>query len=130
MDTLTVMALIDWGKYVPSIIYLVGSGGLLAAIVTLLKLRPEAGQITVTAAQGAVIVQTGVIDNLNKELARVTKENEQLRVKFETEQKERQRLEEVLQDSTEAMEDLRKKLEELEGKLKTLTNRTETLEHP
>jgi len=45
-------------------------GGFLSGIYMLLKLRPEAGQITVTAAQGAVIVQTGVIDTLKAELDR------------------------------------------------------------
>jgi hypothetical protein len=47
-----------------------GGGGIFA----LLKIRPEAGQISVSAAQGAVIVQTGVIDTLRSELGRTTNE--------------------------------------------------------
>ena len=53
------------------IVGLLGGGGLLGGLYALLKLRPEAGQITVTAAQGAVIVQTGVIENLKKEIGRL-----------------------------------------------------------
>lgn len=58
---------------------IVGSSGVVAAIVALVKLRPEAGQILVTTAQSVVIVQTSVIDNLQKELARVSHEMEELR---------------------------------------------------
>jgi hypothetical protein len=54
----------------PYIVSVVLGGGFLGGIYALLKLRPEAGQITVTAAQGAVIVQTGVIDTLKSELIR------------------------------------------------------------
>jgi threonine dehydratase len=50
-----------------AIVAALGGGGFLGGLVLLLKLRPEAGQITVTAAQGAVIVQTGVIEALRRE---------------------------------------------------------------
>jgi len=49
---------------VPIIVSVLGAGGLIGAVVALVKLRPESGQIVVTAAQGALIVQTGVIDSL------------------------------------------------------------------
>ena len=49
----------------------VGGGGLFAGIVALIKLRPEAGQITVTTAQGVLIMQTQVIDDLRKTNARL-----------------------------------------------------------
>lgn len=45
-------------------------GGLLTAIAVIVKARPEAGQIVVSAAQGAVIVQTGVIASLREDLER------------------------------------------------------------
>lgn len=112
--SITTLAFIDWSKYVPSIITLLGGGGFLTAIILLLKARPEVGQIVVTSAQGAVIVQTGVIDNLNKELKRVNDENAQLRDRLNREIKER----EALQD----------KLDLLEDKLRRLSSRTETLE--
>jgi len=54
-------------EILPVIVAVLGSGGLLGGIYALLKLRPEAGQIVVTAAQGALIVQTGVIDSLRIE---------------------------------------------------------------
>lgn len=40
---------------------LVGSGGIFGGIYALLKLRPEAGQITVTTAQGVLLMQSDVI---------------------------------------------------------------------
>lgn len=61
-------------EIIPILIHAVLSGGFLGGIYLLLKLRPEAGQITVTAAQGAIIVQTGVIDTLREELERMREE--------------------------------------------------------
>lgn len=55
----------------PWIAALAGGGGLAAAIGVLIKIRPEAGQITVVSAEKALIVQTGVLDSVNKELARL-----------------------------------------------------------
>lgn len=49
----------------------IGSGGLIAGIATLFKMRPEANKITVDAAQGAIIVQTSVIKNLENEIHRL-----------------------------------------------------------
>jgi chromosome segregation ATPase len=54
----------------PIIVAVLGTGGLIGAIVALVKLRPESGQIVVTAAQGALIVQSGVIDSLKDQNAR------------------------------------------------------------
>ena len=54
----------------PVIVAVLGAGGLIGAVVALVKLRPESGQIVVTAAQGALIVQTGVIDSLKNENVR------------------------------------------------------------
>lgn len=53
------------------LITLIFSGGFLGGIYALLKLRPEAGQIVVTAAQGALVVSTGVIETLKEELVRL-----------------------------------------------------------
>lgn len=64
------------------------SGGFLAGIYAILKIRPEAGQITVTAAQGAVIVQSGVIDSLKEELIRLSGEITELRQELEIERAE------------------------------------------
>lgn len=59
-----------------AIIGILGGGG---GIVALLKVRPEAGQVSVSAAQGAVIVQTGVIENLQREMARLRGEVDEVR---------------------------------------------------
>jgi hypothetical protein len=66
-------------EIIPILVHAILSGGFLGGIYLLLKLRPEAGQITVTAAQGAIIVQTGVIDTLREELIRLREETEALR---------------------------------------------------
>lgn len=57
-----------------------GGGGIFA----LLKVRPEAGQISVSAAQGAVIVQTSVIDTLRSELGRTSIELANVSGRLET----------------------------------------------
>lgn len=66
---------------VPIVVSILGSGGLMGGIYTLLKLRPESGQIVVSAAQGALIVQTSVLNELHKE-------NERLRVRVTTLERE------------------------------------------
>lgn len=55
---------------VTGLVGLFGGGGLVA----LLRVNADKGKIVVEAAQGAVIVQTGVIDDLQEELARVKAE--------------------------------------------------------
>lgn len=57
-------------ELIPIVVAVLGAGGLIGAVVALVKLRPESGQIVVTAAQGALVVQSGVIDSLQKENAR------------------------------------------------------------
>lgn len=49
----------------------VGGGG---GIVALFKMRPEVARVAVSASEGAVIVQTGVITNLNNEIERLHRE--------------------------------------------------------
>lgn len=71
---------------------LLGSGGIVAAIVALLKVRPETGQILVTTAQGVVIMQSGVIERLEKEIKRLSDELEEMRTEN---QKLRNRIREV-----------------------------------
>jgi cell division protein FtsB len=88
--------------YVPVIIAVVGSGGIIGAIVAFLKVRPEAGQIAVTAAGDALVVQSGVITTLRDE-------NTQLRSRLEN-----------LESKVALMMDLRERVEELEDERKKL----------
>jgi hypothetical protein len=60
------IAQVPW--YLGPVISFVLGGGLLAAVYALLKIRPEAGQFTVTAAQGVVVMQTGLMETLRKDL--------------------------------------------------------------
>jgi len=71
--------------YIPlttGIISFVFGGGLVTAVVALYKVKPEAGQIVVTAAQGALLVQSGVIENLQKEINRLGTEINDLKTKL------------------------------------------------
>lgn len=67
------------GQIVTLVVSVIFSGGLVGGVVALLKLRPESGQIVVTAAQGAVVVQSGVIDDLRQELQNLRAERDALR---------------------------------------------------
>lgn len=88
----------------------IGGGGVAGAVVALLKVRPEAGQIAVSASQGALIVQSGVIDTLQEE-------NGQLR----------QRLED-LESKVALMVDLRVKVTQLKAENTRLRSRVTDLE--
>jgi hypothetical protein len=68
------IAAFDWTTVIPTIMSFVFGGGIVALVTAIFKVRPEAGQIVVTAAQGALLVQTGVIDNLKKEISRLNDE--------------------------------------------------------
>lgn len=95
-------------EYLPYIIQLLLGSGFLTGLYVLLKVRVEAGQITVTAAEGAVIVQTGVIDSLKAELERLEKKITKL---------ENEKNEEIknLQEENAALRRRVKELEKLGG---------------
>lgn len=97
---------------VPIAVVLLG-GGLLIGLASYIKARPEANQIIVTSAQGAVIVQSGVLDDLHEELARQTEryklEREELQ---ETMRQDRARYERVMGDLEERLLDA---LERIKG---------------
>lgn len=57
---------------------LVGAGGA-TGIAALFRMGADRGKVVIEAAQGAVIVQTSVIDDLQSELTRVKIDNAQLR---------------------------------------------------
>jgi hypothetical protein len=58
------------------VLYLFGvllSGSFVTAMIALLKVKPEKDAVVVTAAQGALVVQTGVLRALEAQLDRETK---------------------------------------------------------
>lgn len=57
----------------------IGSGGTIGGLVTLLRLRSDTARTTVSAAEGAVIVQSNVITNLQNDNERLREANEELR---------------------------------------------------
>lgn len=61
---------------------LIGSTGVIGAIVAFYKLKPETGQILVSTAQGVVIIQTGVIESLREELQDVRVTIKELRAEL------------------------------------------------
>jgi predicted RNase H-like nuclease (RuvC/YqgF family) len=106
--------LIDTGSIINIVVAVLGAGGIAGGVTALYKLRSEKDRIVVDASKGALIVQTGVIENLNKELLRVRAEAEQLRNELEKER--------------ELNRELRDRLEELENKVEQLTGRTASIE--
>ena len=55
-------------QYAAIIVALLGGTGIAGFFTTLLKWKPEATSVLVDAAEGAVIVQSGVIEDLNRQL--------------------------------------------------------------
>lgn len=95
----------------PLVLAVLGGGGLIGAVVALLKLKPEAGQITVVAAQGALVVQTGVIEQLREE-------NERLRARLDAIETELAKSGNLALDNYR----LRQRVTELEREVKELKN--------
>ena len=73
----------DSKEWITLVIGILGGGGLMTAVRTFFTVKPEAGQMLVTTAQGVVLIQTGVIENLEKELKRVADESKQNKENFE-----------------------------------------------
>lgn len=95
--------LADWTDLTPIIIAIVGGGGIIGAVVAFIKVRPEAGQIAVTASQGALIVQTGVIGTLREEVDRANAKLEHMSNRMI-----------ALEAETAKVDQLRERVDELE----------------
>lgn len=54
-----------------ALVGLVGGGG---GIVALFKMRPEVSRVVISSAEGAVVVQSGVITDLRNEISRLRTE--------------------------------------------------------
>lgn len=92
-----ILAVIDYTPVLTGIISFIFGGGLVSAAVAMYKVKPEAGQIVVSAAQGALLVQTGVIENLKREIERLN--NEILTLKAENGDL-RKRIDQILDDQS------------------------------
>lgn len=64
----------------PILIAVLG-GGFVTGLVALLRFRVDKDAVVVSAAQGAVVVQSGVIDALQEELARARKDRDDERTR-------------------------------------------------
>lgn len=92
---------------------LVALAGLLGAGVAVFKIRPERTNIIVTAAQGAVVVQSGVIDDLREQIeyleqrqdaqgermSQLTIERDRLRLERDQLRRRVEHLEQVVRDA-------------------------------
>lgn len=58
---------------------ILGGGGAISSVVAFFRLKSDKARTTVSAAEGAVFVQSNVINNLEKDNARLREENEELR---------------------------------------------------
>jgi len=106
VETMLAASLSD---YTGLIIAVLGGGGIIGAVVAFLKVRPEAGQIAVTASEGALNVQIGVINTLRQE-------NESLRKRID-----------AVDSKLQAVYDLKTRVEQLEHENGGLRNKNERL---
>lgn len=100
---------------------LLASSGLLGAVVAWFKVKPERVSILVKAAEGAVIVQTTVLDELREELERVNSRADDLAVGME-------QMREALQKVTTERDYLRAQNEDLHRTVEKLERRIGELE--
>lgn len=117
MIALSSDALTAWGAV---LLALLGGGG----IYGIFRVRPEAAQISVSAAQGAVIVQTGVIDSLREENKRLADRLSELERTSANVTQLQERVEFLESDRTR----LRREAEQLRGENTGLRDRVQTLE--
>lgn len=95
----------------PILIPAILSSGFLGGIYLLFKLKPEVNQITVTAAQGVVLMQTGVIEDLRKENRDFREELRKMEERFDEQEL---RFGQKLREMHEENDLLRKRIRELE----------------
>lgn len=99
----------------PLIIALVSAGGIFGGIVALLRVRPESGKLVVEAAEGAVIVQSGVIESLREELGELSERLDTAREDLDAELERRERCETRLDECDVVLDELRRRLERAEA---------------
>lgn len=111
---------------------LLGASGVVGAFVAFVKLKPERESIIVTAAQGAVVVQSSVIEDLANELKRTQEQFAALEADLRVEMAA---MNDELRNVTEERDrldvengHLRRRLDEVEGQAAILAAQVERLE--
>jgi predicted nuclease with TOPRIM domain len=114
--------------------YLIGAGGLLAAIggavIAFRKAGPESGKLLVDAAKDVVLIQKGAMDDLRQGLADAQKEIARLREEITGCTTLRNRVATLEAEIEELMDERRKLRAEntrLRGRVKTLEQEVATL---
>jgi septal ring factor EnvC (AmiA/AmiB activator) len=111
---------ISFSNWLPGIVTAVFSGGVTGSIVALLKVRQEAGQIVVTAAEGALVVQTGVIENLRTEMKRLEKDLTEARKMIENQSEIIKRQAETIEGLNDQIQELKKNQKRHDTEIKDL----------
>lgn len=114
---------------VTSVVVVLLGGGFITGLVALLKFKPEKDAIVVSAAQGAVVVQSGVIDALQEELDRARADLSALREDFDAMRRELNSTRTELNDVRAERDGLRQELEEVKRENTALKARVQTLEN-
>lgn len=88
----------------------VSSGGLVGAIATFIKVRPEAGQILIKSATDVVVIQRDAMTDLRTRLASVEQERDTLRDRLATVEREKTALEERVTELAQSLSRLREQV--------------------
>jgi septal ring factor EnvC (AmiA/AmiB activator) len=113
------------------LVVLFGAGGILGGLVALFKAKPERNKIIIDSAQGAVVIQSNVLDEVNAAYENVLRENRALHERmdeFDGLKSEVKQLTEENAELTRENATLRNDNAELRGEVKTLTDRVKRLE--
>lgn len=108
----------------PLVIAILGAGGVVGAISAWRKVQPERESIIITAAQGALVIQAGVLEKLQEELERAHEQIAELRTEVEAVNDELHAEVDQLRGERDALleenSDLREKVTQLEQRVHEL----------
>lgn len=99
---------------------LLGGSGILGAIAAYRKLTPERESIIVTAAQGAVVIQTTIIDELQEHVAGLEKRMDDRDAELEAVSRDRDRYRQERDEARREVGTLRQRVSVLEGRVEEL----------
>lgn len=117
---------IDWTQVVVATL---GAGGVLGGVAAIAKSRSESARTVVGAAEGAVLVQSGVIAALNAEIARLRvayadaqRESDEYRVTVDRCEKELDEARVREHTLTATLNELRQSVDGLEQRIRELSS--------